>query len=323
MSKPILEIEQLKVFYPVKVKSEKKIFGTGKQYIKAINGISFHVNENQTFGIVGESGCGKSTTGKAIVRLLEPTDGNILFQGKDINTEINPKELSDKISIVFQDPYSSLDPRFTVGRSIEEPMIIKGGISKSQRKERAISIMKDVGLRPDQYTKYPHEFSGGQRQRIVIARALVMNPKLVVCDEPVSALDVSVQAQILNMMKELQKKHNLTYIFISHDLSVVKHICDYIAVMYFGKIIEMASKEDLFNSPTHPYTQTLLDAIPIPDPNAKRNRKPISSDVPSTLDLPKGCPFNTRCPRVGKKCYEEKPELIEISPGHFVSCHYV
>lgn len=311
MNNLLLDVRDLKVFYSVKSKNNKKFLRYKKDYIKAVNKINFQVQENQIFGIVGESGCGKSTLAKTIVRLLEPTDGEIFFEGKNINTEHNRKELSKDMSIIFQDPYSSLDPRFTVGRCIGEPLIIQGEMNKSQIKEKVLLMMKDVGLTEDQYTKYPHEFSGGQRQRIGIARALITNPKLVICDEPVSALDVSIQAQILNLMKELQSKYNLTYIFISHDLSVVKHICDYIAVMYFGSIVEMGSREDLFNSPMHPYTKILLNAIPIPDPDIKRNRRKLREDATEGLkDL------------LTEEYQEGVAYLHEVSSGHYVANNY-
>lgn len=309
MDNILLDVKDLKVFYSVKSKNNRSFLRSKRHYVKAVNNISFQVRKNQTFGIVGESGCGKSTLAKTIVRLLKPTDGEIYFQGRNINTEYNRKELSKNISIIFQDPYSSLDPRFTVGRCIAEPLIIQGGVSRSEIKERVLSIMKDVGLTRDQYTRYPHEFSGGQRQRIGIARALITNPKLVICDEPVSALDVSIQAQILNLMKRLQNKYNLTYIFISHDLSVVKHICDYIAVMYFGNIVEMASRENLFDSPVHPYTRILLNAIPIPDPKLKRSRRESREGTMEELEY-----------LLTREQYEKGvSNLYEVSTGHFVA----
>lgn len=322
MADLLLEVRNLKVHYPIKVKHNKKALFSQKTFVKAVDDISFTVERGSTFGLVGESGCGKSTTGKTIMRLLRRTAGSILFEGKEI-CEMEQKHLSEEIEIIFQDPYSSLDPRFTVGRCIAEPMVIKGGRTKAERKARVLELMHDVGLRSEQYTKYPHEFSGGQRQRIGIARALVVNPSLVVCDEPVSALDVSIQAQILNLMQDLQKKYNLTYIFISHNLSVVKHICDRIAVMYLGTIIEIADKADLFNKPMHPYTMALLEAIPIPDPELEIMNEPLKGDVPSPINPPTGCCFHTRCPRATEICREAKPEQVEVELGHFVACYHI
>lgn len=265
--KKLLEIKDLKIYYPIKGKRDAE----GKPaYVKAVDGVTFDVYENETFGLVGESGCGKSTTGRTVVRLNKPTAGSVTFEGHDLFAKMNRQQnmdLTQKIQIIYQDPYSSLDPRFTVGRCIEEPLIVHHMGNKAERRARVLQLMHDVGLREEVYTRYPHEFSGGQRQRIGVARALALDPKLVVCDEPVSALDVSIQAQILNLMRELQRKYQLTYIFISHNLSVVKHICDRIAVMYLGNIVEIAPKKELFDNPLHPYTKALLGAIPIPDPD--------------------------------------------------------
>lgn len=319
MSKPLLEVKDLKLYYPVKVK--KTALRSEKRFVKAVDDVTFTVNEGETFGLVGESGCGKSTTGKTIVKLLRPTDGHILFEGKDIFAPENKDDLTTRIQIIFQDPYSSLDPRFTVGRCIAEPMVVHKIGTPKEREERVHQLMSDVGLRPEHYTKYPHEFSGGQRQRIGVARALALNPSLIVCDEPVSALDVSIQAQILNLMQDLQAKYNLTYIFISHNLSVVKHLCDRIAVMYLGNIVEIAQKHDLFDSPSHPYTNALLDAIPVPDPEIPTMQEMLEGDVPSPMNPPAGCCFHTRCKHACEKCSQEKPKLHEISPGHFVACH--
>ena len=270
---------------------------------------------------MGESGCGKSTTGKTIVRLLKPTGGQVLFEGQDIFAEGKKSDLSQKIQIIFQDPYSSLDPRFTVGRCIAEPMRVhKMGTAKEQE-ERVRSLMHDVGLRPEAYTKYPHEFSGGQRQRIGVARALALNPSLIVCDEPVSALDVSIQAQILNLMQDLQEKYHLTYLFISHNLAVVEHLCDRVAVMYLGNLVEVAETEDLFCHPVHPYTQALLDAIPVPDPEIPTMHNMLEGDVPSLMNPPTGCCFHTRCPHACEQCSKEKPALRDMGNGHFVACH--
>ena len=316
----LLSVKNLKQYYPVKIDS-KKLFPQ-KGFVKAVDGISFDVYEGETFGLVGESGCGKSTTGKMIVKLLTPTEGTIEYKGKDIFkvTKEEDKDLKKEIQIIFQDPYSSLDPKFTVGRIVGEPLLAHGVLS-AERKERVMELLKQVGIREDFYNRYPHEFSGGQRQRIGVARSLALNPKLIVCDEPVSALDVSIQAQILNLMAELQKEYNLTYLFISHNLSVVKHICDRIAVMYLGNIVELADKEGLFDEPMHPYTQALLDAIPIPDPDVKSMSGSLSGDVPSPLNPPSGCCFHTRCKYATAECAERKPALTEVKPGHFVACH--
>ncbi len=320
MQKPLLRVNNLKVYYPVKVKSGLM---NKTAYLKAVDGITFDVYKGETFGIVGESGCGKSTTGKTFVRLNRPSEGNVEFNGEDLfnpNKEAQ-KRFSKAIQIIFQDPYSSLDPRFTVTEIIEEPMIVHNMGDKKARRERVLELMKDVGLREDQASKYPHEFSGGQRQRIGVARALASDPELIVCDEPVSALDVSIQAQILNLMEDLQKKHDLTYIFISHNLSVVKHVCDRIAVMYLGNLVEVADKDGLFDSPYHPYTVALMKAIPIPDPNVASGNEVLSGDVPSPLDPPSGCCFHTRCPHCKDICKKVKPRLFEKDPGHFVACH--
>ena len=321
MSDALLEVQNLKLYYPVKVR--QNILRSETRYVKAVDDISFTVNKGETFGLVGESGCGKSTTGKTIVKLLRPTAGDILFEGKSIFArQEEGQDLTTRIQIIFQDPYSSLDPRFTVGRCIAEPMVVHKTGTPQQREERVRQLMKDVGLRPEHYTKYPHEFSGGQRQRIGVARALALNPSLIVCDEPVSALDVSIQAQILNLMQDLQKKYHLTYIFISHNLSVVKHLCDRIAVMYLGNMVEIASKNDLFDRPAHPYTQALLDAIPIPDPDIPTMQEMLEGDVPSPMDPPAGCCFHTRCKKAFPRCAQERPRLREIAPGHLVACHF-
>ena len=321
MSDALLEVQNLKLYYPVKVR--QNILRSETRYVKAVDDISFTVNKGETFGLVGESGCGKSTTGKTIVKLLRPTAGDILFEGKSIFArQEEGQDLTTRIQIIFQDPYSSLDPRFTVGRCIAEPMVVHKTGTPQQREERVRQLMKDVGLRPEHYTKYPHEFSGGQRQRIGVARALALNPSLIVCDEPVSALDVSIQAQILNLMQDLQKKYDLTYIFISHNLSVVKHLCDRIAVMYLGNMVEIASKNDLFDRPAHPYTQALLDAIPIPDPDIPTMQEMLEGDVPSPMDPPAGCCFHTRCKKACPRCAQERPRLRETAPGHLVACHF-
>ena len=319
MSQALLEVKNLKVYYPVKVR--KNALASEKRFVKALDEISISIRQGETFGLVGDSGCGKSTTGKTIVRLLKPTGGQVLFEGQDIFAEGKKSDLSQKIQIIFQDPYSSLDPRFTVGRCIAEPMRVhKMGTAKEQE-ERVRSLMHDVGLRPEAYTKYPHEFSGGQRQRIGVARALALNPSLIVCDEPVSALDVSIQAQILNLMQDLQEKYHLTYLFISHNLAVVEHLCDRVAVMYLGNLVEVAETEDLFCHPVHPYTQALLDAIPVPDPEIPTMQNMLEGDVPSLMNPPTGCCFHTRCPHACEQCSKEKPALRDMGNGHFVACH--
>ncbi|MDO4321097.1 MAG: dipeptide ABC transporter ATP-binding protein [Lachnospiraceae bacterium] len=318
-ARKLLEVKNLKVYYPIGGKRKK----SSGSFVRAVDGISFDVYEGETFGIVGESGCGKSTTGKTLVRLNKPTEGTVLFEGRDLSLHAKRRdvmELTQKIQIIFQDPYSSLDPRLTIGKCIEEPLIVHKKGNAEERRKRVLELMHDVGLREEQYTRYPHEFSGGQRQRIGVARALALNPSLIVCDEPVSALDVSIQAQILNLMKELQKKYNLTYIFISHNLSVVKHVCDRIAVMYLGNIMEIGDKKDLFSNPAHPYTQALLDAIPVPDPDVVSMTGTLEGDVPSPVNPPSGCVFHTRCRYACDQCRREKPELKAVGDGHFAAC---
>ena len=321
MSEKLLEIDRLKVYYPVRAKSilPKKV------YVKAVDGISFCVYKNEVLGIVGESGCGKSTTGHAIVGLVKPTEGQILYDGEDLAAlrKKNRRDLARRIQIIFQDPYSSLDARFTIGRCIAEPMVVQKTMTKEEILERTLQLMREVGLNDEQITRYPHEFSGGQRQRVGIARALAMNPELIICDEPVSALDVSIQAQILNLMKELKENRGLTYIFISHNLSVVHHICDRVVVMYLGNIVEVAQKEQLFSSPRHPYTQALLDAIPIPDPRIDSMNTQLEGDVPSPLHPPEGCCFHTRCKYATEECARCKPASVEVEEGHFVACHHL
>ena len=319
--KALLSVQDLQVHYPVKIRN--KGFFAQKRVVRAVDGISFDVYEGETLGIVGESGCGKSTTGRTIVRLNRPTAGQILYDGKDLFHFPKQEEnrLSREIQIIFQDPYSSLDPRFTVGRSIGEPLVVHGEGDHTQRYNRVVELMAEVGLREELYNRYPHEFSGGQRQRIGVARALALNPRLLVCDEPVSALDVSIQAQILNLMQELQQKHHLTYVFISHNLSVVEHVCGRIAVMYLGHIVETAPTQELFAHPLHPYTQALIQAVPIPDPARKSAHEPLSGDVPSPVNPPAGCPFCTRCPHATDRCRQERPAQSDQGGGHLVSCH--
>ena len=317
MSKPILRVSGLKKYFPVK----KDTYLEKQRYLKAVDGIDFSIYEGETLGLVGESGCGKSTTGKMIVKLTQPTEGAVWFQGEDIFAMKKKKtrELRRKIQMIFQDPYSSLDPRMSAGRIIMEPLLVHG--QKDQAREKALSLMDDVGLLREYFDRYPHEFSGGQRQRIGVARALALNPSFIVCDEPVSALDVSIQAQIVNLMQDLQEKYKLTYLFISHDLRIVKHICDRIAVMYLGRIVELAPKEEIFDKPLHPYTQALLSAIPESDPEEKKEAQPIKGDVASPIDPPSGCHFHPRCPSCMDMCRRTSPILKEYLPGHFVECH--
>ncbi|WP_264740367.1 ABC transporter ATP-binding protein [Cytobacillus firmus] len=316
----ILQVDNLKQYFPVKKDSIFK----PKAYVKAVDDISFQLFEGETLSIVGESGCGKSTTGRAILRLDEPTDGKVLYMGKDILT-LNKKDmrkLRGDLQVIFQDPFASLNPRQTVKQILNEAMAIQNVVEKSKRKERMLELLGYVGLPPEALERYPHEFSGGQRQRIGIARALAVNPKLIICDEAVSALDVSIQAQILNLLKKLQKQFKLTFLFISHDLSVVRHISDRVMVMYLGKVVEIAEKKEMFDSPLHPYTKALLSSIPVPDPTLKRDRVILKGDVPSPIDPPGGCRFHTRCPFAAEKCKQEEPPLRELVNNHFVSCHF-
>lgn len=315
----ILQVDRLKQYFPVKKDSIFK----PKAYVKAVDDISFELFEGETLSIVGESGCGKSTTGRAILRLDEPTDGKVLYMGKNILT-LNKKDmrkLRGDLQVIFQDPFASLNPRQMVKQILNEAMAIQNVVEKSRRKERMLELLGYVGLPPEALDRYPHEFSGGQRQRIGIARALAVNPKLIICDEAVSALDVSIQAQILNLLKKLQKQFKLTFLFISHDLSVVRHISDRVMVMYLGKVVEIAEKKELFDSPLHPYTRALLSSIPVPDPTLKRDRVILKGDVPSPIDPPGGCRFHTRCPFAVEKCKQEEPPLRELVNNHFVSCH--
>ncbi|MHB1651589.1 MAG: ABC transporter ATP-binding protein [Desulfitobacteriaceae bacterium] len=318
---PLLEVRNLKQYFPVK----GGIFGRTLNYVRAVDGISFDVFEGETLSIVGESGCGKSTTGRAILRLDEPTDGEIKFQGVDLASlnHAEMRKMRKHLQIVFQDPYASLNPRQTVGRMLEEALSIAAVVPKAKWQERVIELLENVGLRADQAGRYPHEFSGGQRQRIGIARALAVEPKLVICDEAVSALDVSVQAQVLNLLKSLQKKFGLTYLFISHDLGVVNHISDRVMVMYLGKIVEIAGKGALFENPCHPYTQALLSAIPVPGQEKEGERIILQGDVPSPLQPPSGCRFHTRCLMAMERCKTAEPELRPVGEEHSVACHLV
>jgi len=307
------------------VKNLKKYFNVAGGQLHAVDDVSFTLERGKTLGIVGESGCGKSTTGRAILRLIEPTSGSVYFEGQDI-AKLNKEEmrkLRKDIQIIFQDPFSSLNPRQTVSQTIEEPLKIHGMKNKAERQARVHELMETVGLAERLANAYPHELDGGRRQRIGIARALAMNPKFIVCDEPVSALDVSIQAQILNLMKDIQKKHGITYIFITHDLSVVNHFSDDIAVMYLGRMVEKAPAEALFDEPLHPYTKALLSAIPVPNIHSKKERILLKGEVTSPVNPPKACRFASRCEYATDKCRCEEPELIEVKPDHFVACHLV
>lgn len=317
----LIEVKNLKKYFPIK----GGILGKTVNHLKAVDDISFFIREGETLGIVGESGCGKSTTGKAVLRLHEATSGEVIFEGQDIY-KLNNEEMRLKrrdMQLIFQDPYSSLNPRMTVGDIIGEPMEIHGNVSRDEKLKRVKELLQLVGLSPYHVRRYPHEFSGGQRQRIGIARALALNPKFIVCDEAVSALDVSIQAQVVNLLQELQEQMKLTYMFISHDLSVVKHISDRIGVMYLGKMVEMTESNAMFEKPLHPYTQALLSAVPHPNPRRSSDRIILEGDVPSPVNPPKGCVFHTRCSYCMPQCREEIPTFKDAGNGHFVACHLV
>ncbi|WP_130860139.1 ABC transporter ATP-binding protein [Gracilibacillus phocaeensis] len=322
--KELLKVNHLKQYFPIK----GGIFGRTINHVKAVDDISFTINEGETLSVVGESGCGKSTTGRAILRLDEPTDGTIDFDGIDL-LSLNKREMRKKrkdLQVIFQDPYASLNPRQTVSQILTEAMEIQNVVPKAKRRERAMELIETVGLNPEQIDRYPHEFSGGQRQRIGIARALSVEPKLIICDEAVSALDVSVQAQVLNLLRKLQREFNLTFLFIAHDLGVVRHISDKIIVMYLGKIVEVGDKKSIFDNPKHPYTKALLSSIPVPDPEAKRKRIMLKGDIPSPIDPPTGCRFHTRCPFATEVCKNKVPELRTIEgmqEGHKGACHHM
>lgn len=314
----ILEVQNLTKFFHV-----KQVFGIqSKQYVRAVDNVSFTIKKGETMGLVGESGCGKTTVGRTLLRLYKPTSGKIIFNGEDI-TNLPMKPIRKKMQIIFQDPYASLNPRMTVADIVGEPLEIHNLFSKTERKSRVQDLLRMVGLNADHGSRYPHEFSGGQRQRIGIARALAVEPEFIVCDEPISALDVSIQAQIVNMMEDLQKSLGITYLFIAHDLSMVKHISTKVGVMYLGEIVEMTTSEDLYKKPAHPYTQALLSAIPIADPKAssRRERVILDGDVPSPINPPSGCHFRTRCKYAMKICAEKEPVFSEIDTGHFCACH--
>lgn len=320
----LLEVHNLKKYFPVR----KGILRRVVAHVKAVDDVSFFINKGETLGMVGESGCGKTTVGRTLLRLLEPTDGSVT-----LHTDAGPvelfqvggralKSLRKELQIIFQDPYSSLNPRMTVGDIISEPLVIHKIGSPKEREARVAELLEAVGLNPQYAKRYPHEFSGGQRQRIGIARALALDPQLIVCDEPVSALDVSIQAQVINLLEDLQKEFGLTFLFIAHDLSVVRHISDRVAVMYLGKVVEMCATEELFQKPLHPYTEALLSAAPIPNPEYKMERLILEGDVPSPVNPPSGCYFHPRCPYAKDICREKEPEFIEYEGGHYSACHF-
>ncbi len=315
---PLIEVRNLKEHFPIQVS------GLKTKPLKAVDGVSFSIKRGETLGLVGESGCGKTTVGRTLLHLYKPTDGEIIYDGKPIKTAADIKEFRTKATMVFQDPYSSLNPRMTVADIIGEPLDVhKLYKTKEERQARILELMSYVGLNSEHAARYAHEFSGGQRQRIGIARALAVNPEFIVCDEPVSALDVSIQAQVINMFQELQEKLGLTYLFIAHDLLVVRHISDRIAVMYLGKMVELADANEIYDHPLHPYSKSLLSSVPVPDPETARNNKRIilEGDIPSPLNAPSGCPFRTRCRYATDVCAQSMPEFKEVKPGHFCACH--
>lgn len=315
----ILIVKNLKKYFPLR----KSILKRQTQYLRAVDDVSFYVERGKTLGVVGESGCGKTTLGRTILRLHSITEGSVIYNGIDLSTLKGEqlRKIRPKIQIIFQDPYASLSPRMTVGEIIGEAVRVHNIVPKDQYKDYIISVMKNCGLQAHYFDRYPHEFSGGQRQRICIARALALKPELIICDEPVSALDVSIQAQIINLLKDLQRQHGLTYIFISHDLSVVEYISDYVAVMYLGSIVEFGPKEKIFKNPMHPYTKALLSAVPVPDPKVKMNRIILSGEIPSPVNPPSGCKFHTRCPMAMDICKRVPPVYKEYEEEHRVACH--
>ncbi|MFB4163536.1 ABC transporter ATP-binding protein [Alteribacillus sp. JSM 102045] len=319
MAESLLEVNHLKKYF----RDKKGFLNKNPKPVKAVDDISFFIKEGETLGLVGESGCGKSTTGRMLMRLIEPTEGHIQFQGKNISemSQAEMRTVRKDIQMIFQDPYASLNPRHRVERIIEEPMIVHNIGDKETRKKKVRDLLEVVGLNSFHARRYPHQFSGGQRQRIGIARALAVEPKLIIADEPVSALDVSIQSQVLNLLEDLQKEYHLTFLFIAHDLSVVRHISDRVGVMYLGKIVELADRDELYENPKHPYTQALLSSVPIPDPTYEQEEIELKGDVPSPIDPPTGCPFHTRCPQAMDVCKKVVPEFKEERNGHSVACH--
>ena len=320
----LLRVENLTKYFPI---SQRSFFKRQVEVVHAVDGVSFDVRRGETLGLVGESGCGKSTTGRVILQLYQPTSGAVYFDGVDLVT-LSSKELRGmrrKMQMIFQDPYASLNPRLTVGEIIADPLLVYNVAQGPELEEKVSYLLELVRLDPGYANRYPHEFSGGQRQRIGVARSLALNPELIICDEPISALDVSIQAQVVNLLEDLQRKFNLTYLFIAHDLSMVRHLCDRVVVMYLGVLVELADRNELYNHPLHPYTQALLSAVPIPDPfvEEKRQRIILKGEVPSPVNPPSGCRFRTRCPIAQPLCADSRPEWREIRPGHFVACHLV
>ncbi len=320
---PLVQVRNLKKYFPI---SEGLIFQRHVNDVKAVDDVSFDVYNGETLGLVGETGCGKTTVGRTLLRLYDPTDGQIIFDNVDLATlqEGALRRIRRRMQMIFQDPYASLNPRMTVGSIIAAPLEVHDRARGKKKQDRVQELLKMVGLNPDFVNRYPHEFSGGQRQRIGIARALALNPDLIICDEPISSLDVSIQAQVVNLLEELQNKLGLTYIFIAHDLSMVRHISDRMAVMYLGKIVELADRNEIYLRPLHPYTQALMSAVPVPDPDVgkKRKRTILKGDIPSPVNPPVGCNFNTRCPIAEEHCFSEDPEYREIVPEHWVACHF-
>ncbi|MGM9925815.1 MAG: ABC transporter ATP-binding protein [Bacillus sp. (in: firmicutes)] len=319
MTDVLLQVEHLKKYFPIR----SGLLGKQTGEVKAVDDVSFAVHKGETLGIVGESGCGKSTTGRMLMRLIEPTDGKVIFDGKDLTTLSNQdmRKMRRELQMVFQDPYASLNPRHTVEKILEEPLIVHGIGDSKERKRVVAEMLETVGLSSYHAKRYPHQFSGGQRQRIGIARALMTKPKLIIADEPVSALDVSIQSQVLNLLEDLQQEFGLTYIFIAHDLGVVRHISDRVGVMYLGRMVEIADGDSLYDTPLHPYTQALLAAVPIPDPAVKREADLLTGDIPSPANPPLGCAFHTRCKQCMDICQTTKPQLKEMKEGHYVACH--
>lgn len=313
----ILQVKDLHKDYPV---MQGLIFQKEIGKVRAVNHISFDLYRGETLGVIGESGCGKTSLSRVVMGLEDATSGSVTFMGSQVRRKMS-SQLRRHIQMVFQDPYSSLDPRMSVKRILEEPLRIHSKMGSKEKREKVLPLLEQVGLPEESLRRYPHEFSGGQRQRIGIARALILEPELLICDEPVSALDVSVQAQILNLLRFLQEEKKLTYLFVSHDMSVIRHISDRILVMYLGQMMELADKKTLFTSPAHPYTKALMEAVPIPDPSVKDQCKVLAGEIPSPIDIPAGCPFSARCPYASDICREKKPEVREIEPGHFVTCH--